>query len=340
MSDIVAPKLLPIFFSVIIPVYNVQNYLPNCLEHVINQTYPSFEVILVNDGSTDSCLEICEEYTRKDKRIRLINKNNEGLLLARRTGLKYASGDYVVHIDSDDYCDYRLLEQLNEFICKHNCDLIIYGYSIVDNQGNELRRVSTGFDDVEMSTISKSELLRKMLDTTDLNNIWIKCAKREIIDISEDYSHYGRLMMGEDVLQTMPLIENATQIGFINKPLYMYRVNPSGMSRSIRPEYVLHYLSVRARFLTALKRTFAEEILVNKFYANFAHGLANYLIKVTAACTKREYNQLIDRVKDSVSGYQELIMRNSGPSDKVCLKLCMLNMYYLARLIRKVYFGK
>ena len=90
------------FFSVIVPVYKVEEYLPACIESVLNQTFTDFELILVDDGSPDTCPQICEEYAKKDKRIKVLHKQNGGLASARRAGIKVATGDYVFNLDSDD----------------------------------------------------------------------------------------------------------------------------------------------------------------------------------------------------------------------------------------------
>ena len=90
------------FFSVIVPVYKVEKYLPNCIESVLNQTFSDFELILVDDGSPDSCPEICDSYKEKDSRIKVVHKPNGGLASARRAGIKVAEGEYVYNLDSDD----------------------------------------------------------------------------------------------------------------------------------------------------------------------------------------------------------------------------------------------
>ena len=90
------------FFSVIIPVYKVEKFLPDCIESVLNQTFSDFEMILVDDGSPDACPEICEEYRKKDDRIKVVHKENGGLASARRAGIKVAQGDFVFNLDSDD----------------------------------------------------------------------------------------------------------------------------------------------------------------------------------------------------------------------------------------------
>ena len=109
--------------SIIVPIYNKEKELKQCIESVINQTYTNLEIILVNDGSTDLSREICEKFLQSDSRIKLINKKNEGVELARVTGLKYATGDYVTFVDPDDWIQNNAIEVLVNSIKKENADV-------------------------------------------------------------------------------------------------------------------------------------------------------------------------------------------------------------------------
>lgn len=114
--------------TIIIPVYNVEKYLSRCLNNVINQTYSNIEIILVNDGATDNSQVICEEYKKKDDRIKLLVKENGGLSDARNYGIPYATGDYIAFIDSDDMIHTSYIEYLLNLIEKYNGDISICGY--------------------------------------------------------------------------------------------------------------------------------------------------------------------------------------------------------------------
>lgn len=127
--------------SVIIPVYNVEKYLRECLDSVVNQTLKDIEIICVNDGSTDNSLEILKEYEKQDSRIKIIDKKNEGAGAARNLGLKSATGDYVIFFDSDDYMDITALEKLYQNITDTNADIsICKSYEFYD--GDEEKQVT------------------------------------------------------------------------------------------------------------------------------------------------------------------------------------------------------
>ena len=121
--------------SVIVPIYKVEKYLRRCIDSIINQTFKNIEIILVNDGSPDNCPKICEEYKNKDNRIIIINQENQGLSVARNSGIRIARGQYLVFIDSDDYIEEDMIEYLYEGIVKYDVDISCCGYVAVYDNG-------------------------------------------------------------------------------------------------------------------------------------------------------------------------------------------------------------
>lgn len=128
--------------SVVIPVYNAQFYLENCIESILNQNFEDFELLLINDGSTDSTLDICQEYERKDKRIRVFNKTNSGVSDTRNYAINKIKGEYVLFIDSDDWIENNTFGSLFEVVDSNNPDLIIFGISIdVESEKNNINSI-------------------------------------------------------------------------------------------------------------------------------------------------------------------------------------------------------
>ena len=109
--------------SVIVPIYNVEEYLNRCVESIVNQTYQKLEIILVDDGSPDNCPRMCDDWAKKDSRIKVIHKENGGLSDARNAGMKITTGEYISFIDSDDYIETCMIEILYEAIKKYDCDI-------------------------------------------------------------------------------------------------------------------------------------------------------------------------------------------------------------------------
>lgn len=126
--------------SVVIPIYNVEKYLRKCIETVIDQTYTNIEIILVNDGSTDNSLQICNQFKEKDKRIKVINKKNGGLSDARNVGIKNAQGKYICFIDSDDFISEKYIEELHNLIVENKAQIAVCGFENVNEFGKSISK--------------------------------------------------------------------------------------------------------------------------------------------------------------------------------------------------------
>ena len=126
--------------SVIVPVYNVEKYLDKCINSLINQSYNNLEIILIDDGSTDNCGEICDKYALKDNRIKVIHKKNEGLSAARNLGISISKGDYIIFIDSDDWVDKEILLKLLNLIKKYNSDIAVCDYLLTYDENEYIEK--------------------------------------------------------------------------------------------------------------------------------------------------------------------------------------------------------
>ncbi|QWU98701.1 glycosyltransferase family 2 protein [Francisella salimarina] len=157
--------------SIIIPIYNTQNYLPRCLESIINQSYKNLEIILVNDGSTDNSLEICESYAKKDSRMSIMNKENGGSSSARNLGLDICRGDYISFIDSDDWVEEDFIEALLEGIKKENVGISIIGHKKIDKEDFS---DTNDIDNIPKTVLTSSEAINlymnNKLGTTSVCN--------------------------------------------------------------------------------------------------------------------------------------------------------------------------
>lgn len=121
--------------SIVVPIYKVEKYLNQCIESIVNQTYKNLEIILVDDGSPDNCPKICDEWAKKDKRIKVIHKDNQGLGMARNTGIENATGDYICFFDSDDYVSTELVDKCVNKMEKYKTDFVVYGFCDVTENG-------------------------------------------------------------------------------------------------------------------------------------------------------------------------------------------------------------
>ena len=245
-------------FSIMTPVYKVEQYLPECIESVLGQTYGNFEFILVDDGSPDHSGEICDEYAKKDSRIRVFHKPNGGLMHTRRYALERAQGDYYVFLDSDDYLSLDTLETLSRYISETGVDCVIYGFEWLRPEGTSHIKCSS-YDCGRVIT-DKRELYNIVFNDEAYNSLCRKCAKASCFD-GRDHSRYYHIKRGEDLLQSLEILENAGSFLFIPETLYCYRVNPASITHSDSYEGYRANFEVRETVLEFLGKSgvFTEE---------------------------------------------------------------------------------
>lgn len=242
-------------FSVCIPVYNTSKYLDECLASVLCQTEKDYEIVLIDDGSTDDSGVICDRYAARYPNVRVIHKENEGLLLTRRRGFAEARGDYFVCLDSDDALNVpEALEKIRCMIEGENADLVIYDYIYASQLHSEQPdRYISLFDHPDGYVFrgeEKQQLYYKLLLGKFLNPIVIKAVSREILDLDVDYSRWNGTLVrsqAEDLLQTLPILDRAQRVAYLKSPLYFYRWNPDSISKNVRPDYYYAYRTVYLR---------------------------------------------------------------------------------------------
>lgn len=217
MNNAILNKSAP-FFSVIVPAYNVQQYLKQCIDSILAQSFIDYEVILVNDCSTDTSGNICDEAANRDNRINVVHKPvNEGLGCARNTGLDNASGQYVLFLDSDDFLtDENTFLYMHSKILKSQCDLLIAGYEKyfdIDNSTTE------GMLPAETSLCGdRAELIRK---NTYKALAWNKIVKRELIN--DNHLRFPSMRYSEDTIWCYQLLKYAKNIDILTKSVFAYR---------------------------------------------------------------------------------------------------------------------
>ena len=199
--------------SIITPVYQVEQYLPQCLDSILAQTYPHWELILVDDGSKDRSGEICDEYAKKDGRIRVIHTENRGAGAARNTGLKEASGEYIYHCDSDDYIECSMLEDMYTTARQKNLDIVYCDYYLTFIKNEKLIH-NREYKDID--GFVKEGLLGGQIKY----NVWNKIIKRSLY-VDNTISFPEGYAMGED-MTIIRLAARAHTVGFVPKAYYHY----------------------------------------------------------------------------------------------------------------------
>lgn len=229
-------------FSIIVPVYNTEKYLGECLDSLINQTYRDFEVILIDDGSTDGSPKICDMYAEKyPDKIKLIHQQNSRQIRTRLNGIAYSVGEYCLFCDSDDVVCGELLATVDRKIKEYSePDIIIYSFKYLKNNGVLTNRKKSICNcDRIFEGDDKCELYGHFISDSLISSMCTKAVKRELL-ISDrtDYSDVYDLSVGEDLYESAVIASLAHKILYINDALYYYRFNLSSVSRSISYENI------------------------------------------------------------------------------------------------------
>ena len=222
--------------SVIVPIYNVEPYLEQCIESIVNQTYTNLEIILVDDGSTDGGGRICDEYVKKDKRVKVIHKKNGGLVSTRKAGIQIATGDYATYVDGDDWLEEDAYESLVTFFQGEAPDIISYGME--ENYTDKVvvckNKIPAGYYSGEKM---KSEIHPYMLYSGEfyefgvIPNIWAKLVKRDLL-LECQMAIKDKVNIGEDAICNMAVFLKAKSCILSDKILYHYRKRMDSMMGS------------------------------------------------------------------------------------------------------------
>lgn len=297
-------------FSVIVPIYNVEKYLHKCIQSIIGQSYKNFELILVDDGSSDGCGAICDEYVKCDSRIYVIHKKNGGLVSARKAGLSAANGDYVFNIDGDDYIDEHLFQEIAEIAEQYEPGVIVFEpVKVVENETifseKQLKKglyVGSKLDEVK-KTIVCHPSMRNFRGTVD-RGIALKAVKKELL-VSYQMSVPNSIKIGEDFAVTIPAILNADRVYFSDIDGYYYRIHDASITHTF-DKHAIEDLCNLVAYLDAtldyerhnIKSQMAGYITGRLFYALAAacRGMKHY--SDYQQFTKKINPRLLDKIAD------------------------------------------
>lgn len=209
--------------SVVIPVYNVADYMDQCMKTVCAQTYKNLEIIVVDDGSTDASSELCDKWAIADSRIRLIRQHNQGLSAARNAGIDIATGEWIGFVDSDDWIELDMYENLYSLAVAHDADIVACSH-VREKRHTSKARYTSG----EITVITPEEALKMLvIDTRLQNHAWSKLYRRKMFDTV-------RFPVGavyEDIAVSHLLMHQANRVVLIDKPYYHYRILRKSLSR-------------------------------------------------------------------------------------------------------------
>lgn len=290
--------------SIIIPIYNIYEYLEECLERVVNQSYTNLDILLIDDGSTDGCGNICDNYAAKDDRIRVFHVKNGGLSKARNIGLSKAIGDYIAFVDGDDYVSLKMYERLIDVALENNCDVVECKYYHNNQVPKDMKSVAK----VEHG----KEVLERQIDSRYLFPnvaVWNKIYRAEIV---KDLS-FPEGKIHEDYLFQCCVLLRTQTYGFIDEELYCYRIREGSITHqkfnlrefdklSIYKERTAYLILQGELSLADLAREEEFIILFSLFWKTSINGM-----KEANSLKKELYERRQEFIKSNISLKRKLV---------------------------------
>ncbi len=287
--------------SIIVPVYNVEKYLPACLDSLINQTYRDLEIICVNDGSTDGSLAILKEYARKDNRIKIISQENKGISQSRNKALDAVMGEWTMFVDSDDFIDIDTCEKAIKIVNEHNADLVLWAYC------REFRNKSLPKMFIKEATVWEENihLLRQRIigpvkeeliqaDALDsIGTIWGKLYKSVHIQENDKirFADIKKIGSAEDVLFNISYTAKAQKAVYIPETLYHYRKGESyttAHKADLPLKWEELYIEIEKQITDSIHVEIYKEALYNRIAMGIIGLGLNEMFAETSFATKKE----------------------------------------------------
>ena len=330
--------------SVVVPVYNVEKYLNRCLDSIVSQTYKNIEIILVDDGSTDMSSSMCDEWRRRDNRIKVVHKKNAGLGEARNSGIENATGKYICFVDSDDYIELRTISTCVALAEEKELDLVSYGFNKVNASGEIKSLIPRVKESVYVNNqVVDSFLPQLMVSGLDgkNNNLQMSlCAsfiKMYVIRNNNWRCASERQLISEDVYSLLELYKYIKSVGVIEESYYYYCENPSSLSHSYRSDrfeknkswyYECRELCDRLGYPSDIKK-----YVTDQFFSNVLALMKIIVNGNDKRSVKRKNIKIIIRDKTM----REILKIRRGYSDtkKRCIICYLMHVraYYLCYLV-------
>lgn len=294
------PKL-----SIIIPVYNVEKYVSNCLESILNQPFKDLEVICVNDGSSDKSLSVLQEYKNRDERMIIIDKKNEGSGVARNSALAIARGEYIFFVDGDDWIEENSLDKMISEADKLQTDILIFGgLSYYEEKGRKGGYSANKLPKKYLNKIFSSEDIKKDVFKFP-STAWTKLYRREFL--MKNNIKFQEIKVGQDQLPFFHSIITAEKIALLPQNLYCYRKNRKGAVTAVKkkknfsPIYVFY--AVEEVLQNTDKLDDYKDIFVKKYFSKATSWLAKFQDDMKEGYFE-EYSKLLKHIQKDYGMYK------------------------------------
>lgn len=313
--------------SIIVPIYNVEKYLKQCLESILEQTYKNLEIILIDDGTKDSSGMICDDYAKKDNRIKVIHQKNMGLSGARNTGLKNSTGDLITFVDSDDFIDNKMFETMLLSIKENDADIVECGTIFCDENGNYIKDNTLN----EVKIYKNEYQIKELLMNEDITTTsWGKLYKRKLFKNFE----FPLEKYHEDTFTTYKLLHLSKKTTVLNKGFYHYRQVDGSIMNS----------SFKLKHLDSIEATLERSKFIEKNYPEYKKY--DYANIVYSCCKVYERILLSDFYdKKIIKNLQNLIRKyliyfliysKSKKSTKLFSIVCFFDMNVCKKIYKKL----
>jgi len=280
------------FFSIIVPCFNGGEFLDECLQSIMNQSFQNFELIIINDGSTDNSLSIALKYKNNyPEKINLINQKNKGEIRSRLKGMNVATSDYIFYVDADDVLSIDALELVNNAITTTKSDLLIFDLSTTADFKTKLFNYSI-YHLATFEHESKNKIYEYVANYT-MNSIVAKVFKKELFKPDFPMEDYSDVIVGIDLIHSLPIVNHAKKIVYIQDDIYFYRQHKSNITNRFNHRY----LSSEKKAVLLLK-----DYLKNWNISDYEQKIYGLYLKIiyrtfklfTGQTRQNEVDQLID----------------------------------------------
>lgn len=310
--------------TIIVPVYNVEQYLSRCIDSLIKQTYKNIEIILVDDGSTDLSGKICNEYANRNKSIKVIHKKNGGLSSARNVGLKNATGKYVGFVDSDDWVTPDMFEYLYHLLKKTNTQVATCSYALVKSGNTYLKKKKIIEDMKQGKEILSYYMVNGLNCIVSQYPIWNKLYD---IDLFKNIS-FPENQIYEDAIPVFKIFSEINSLAISNKVCYFYFQNSKSITRNKLKKRDFDLLKISDEWLE-LSKELQRDDLIKLCYIKKARSYFSLLMKGSIYGYSDEFNN-VDEIQTKLlknlrKNYKLLVLSNIQISKKVLISLVCIN---------------
>ena len=323
--------------SVVLPIYNVERYLDRCIESVVNQTYRNLEIILVDDGSPDGCPKKCEEWAKKDERIKVVHKVNAGLGYARNTGIENASGEYICFFDSDDYIAVNTIEKAYETVKRDNADVGIFGFSTVDKNGNV---TSTIVPKTKCQKYVGQEVLTSFLPdliswnpdngiATDLRmSAWTALYSMKLIQRNAWRFVSEREIISEDVYSLLDFYHDVKTVVIIPEAFYFYCENETSLTHSYKKD---RYKRIKYFYEACISKCdqlgYSEDVKRRMAYPFTANSIAAMKMIVISDISSNKKKKMIGSIVNDET-MQKVVHKMNLKRESITRKFLLFSIKY------------